>query len=300
MSIEFTCPECAEKNSVGPEFGGRHGKCAFCGAGVIVPQASGPAQLVTSSGGPPSQKAGASWLVVLAIAGGVLGVMVVCGGLLLALLLPAISAAREAGRRASCTNNVRQIDLALQNYVATYGHFPPAATPGKNGKPPMSWRVAILPFMGQDALYHQYDQSQAWDSPKNLALSKMAIHEFRCPSDGEVADGETSYFMITGKNTVGGTPGSPGTPLSAVTSGTSTTVMLVEVQGLKIPWSAPRDITIDELIAKLGSGRLSGHPAVFVVGMADGSVQTLPSSIDAETLRRLALMNGEKPRVGQY
>ena len=69
-------------------------------------------------------------------------------------------------------NKLKQIGLALQNYEATFGHFPPAATTDKNGRPLMSWRVAILPFMDQNVMYHQYDPKQPWNSPKNLGLVK--------------------------------------------------------------------------------------------------------------------------------
>ncbi len=192
MSIDFTCPECAEQNSVGPEFGGRRGKCAFCGATVIVPQTSGVAQAVPGSVQAAPPKSGGSWIWILAIVGGVLGVMVVCGGILVALLLPAVQAAREAARKAQCSNNLRQISIALQSYAATYGHFPPAATVDKNGRPLMSWRVAILPFMEQNALYRQYDPNQPWNSAKNSIFAKTLLPEFRCPSDPDAVGGDTS------------------------------------------------------------------------------------------------------------
>jgi hypothetical protein len=271
---------------------------------VIVPQTSGAAQLVAMDEQAAPRKSGLPAIAIVAIC---CGVFVVCGSILAFLFLPAImrvpdaarqaarEAAREAGRRASCMNKLKQIDLALLNYQSTYGHFPPAATTDGNGKPLMSWRVAILPFMGQDALYHQYDPNQPWNSPKNLAVAKQTMNEFRCPSDGDVADGQTSYVMITGKNTIGGVPGSPGTGLGQITGGLPKTIIVLEVQGLKIPWAEPRDITLDELVAKLRSGHVSGHPSVFNVGMADGSVHPLPLNIDPEKLRRLAEINGQKP-----
>jgi hypothetical protein len=296
MSLSFICPVCSESNSVGPEFAGRRGTCAFCSAAVIVPQVSGQALLAEQLPESGPRKSSFPWIAILAIC---CAVFLVCGGVLLALLLPAINAAREAGRRASCMNKMHQIGLALQNYAVTKGgfpgSFPPAAGSDAAGNPPMSWRIAILPYMQQDALYRQYDPSQPWNSPKNVALVKQMPGEFRCPSDSDDSDGETSYFMITGKNMVGGPPGSPGTRFSDITDGLSGTIAIVEVHGLKIPWTEPRDITLNELLARLHSGGRIAHVATFNVGMADQSVRNLPANIDAETLRRLATINDGLP-----
>ncbi len=67
-------------------------------------------------------------------------------GVLVGLLLPAVQASREAARRMSAGNNLKQIMLAMHNYHAAYNHFPPAAITDKDGKPLLSWRVAILPL----------------------------------------------------------------------------------------------------------------------------------------------------------
>jgi hypothetical protein len=63
---------------------------------------------------------------------------------------------REASRRSQCMNNLKQILIALQNYHDVYGEFPPACIRDKDGKPMHSWRVLLLPFLEQEALYKQY------------------------------------------------------------------------------------------------------------------------------------------------
>src|ERR1700736_512114 len=73
-------------------------------------------------------------------------------GILIALLLPAVQKVREAANRAQCTNNLKQISLALHNYHDANGSFPPGAVP--NFAP---WTVYILPFLEQDNLYKGYD-----------------------------------------------------------------------------------------------------------------------------------------------
>jgi hypothetical protein len=295
MAIEFTCPDCSEKNTVGPEFAGRRGTCAFCGAQVVVPQTSGVAQAVAplSTAMPQRQKSsGAPWIIVLSIA---VVVLLFCGGILAGLLLPAINAAREAGRRAVCKNNLKQISMAMTTYGQKHGHLPAAVVTSDSGGPPMSWRVAILPEIEQTGVYNAYHAKEPWNSPANDQLKKAMPRLFRCPSDGESGDGETSYVMITGKGTLGGAPGYPGIGQFQF-SESSNTILVVEVHGLKIPWTEPRDITLDELAQRLKTaGGHIGHAASFNVAMRDGSVQSLPADIDPKTLRRLATINGGKP-----
>ena len=159
----------------------------------------------------------------------------------------------------------------------------------------MSWRVAILPMLDYDLLYRQYDPKQPWDRHKNLGIVKGMPPEFRCPSDGDAGEGETSYVMITGNNTIGGPLGSPGTRSAEVMDGLSRTILVIEVHGLKIPWMEPRDITLDELLARVQSGTRIGHVASFNVAMGDDSVQKLPAKIDAETCAAWPLSTTDCP-----
>ena len=92
-----------------------------------------------------------TWLLVL------LGYLI-----LVALLLPAVSRAREAARRRQCANQLKQIVLALLNYREANGCFPPAYIAGKNGKPMHSWKVIILPYIDGDSLYKQYRFDEPW------------------------------------------------------------------------------------------------------------------------------------------
>ncbi len=76
-------------------------------------------------------------------------VFLVCSGILAGLLLPAVQAAREAARRVQCSNNLKQIGLALHNYNAAYKSLPPPYTVDANGQKLHSWRTLILPFIEQ-------------------------------------------------------------------------------------------------------------------------------------------------------
>ena len=111
-------------------------------------------------------------------------------GILVALLLPAIQAAREAARRSQCSNNMKQLGIALHNYHDTHSVFPPgviANTLNAGTTPPssMSWMPLLLPFMEQTALYEELRPwmvtraSAGWPS----ALMNTVIPPLMCPSD---------------------------------------------------------------------------------------------------------------------
>lgn len=101
-------------------------------------------------------------------------------GVLVALLLPAVQAAREAARRSSCQNNLKQIALACHNYHDTTLKLPPASTnPALSGS---SGFAAILPFLEQSNLYTLYDFSKGNSDPVNLAAVSQRIPTYLCPS----------------------------------------------------------------------------------------------------------------------
>lgn len=120
-------------------------------------------------------------------------------GILVALLLPAIQAAREAARRTQCTNNMKQIGLAMQNYYSATNHFPPGALMFEGS----AWSVYILPYLEQGAAFagleigeddagnfqwaseQQYgDASELGPDYRNVRIIETLIDTYRCPSMG--------------------------------------------------------------------------------------------------------------------
>jgi type II secretory pathway pseudopilin PulG len=285
MAISFFCPKCGRQSQVADEFAGHISQCPGCGQQVTVP----------ADGLPLKPKSGLSGLMIgLIVAGVSLVVLLVCGGILTALLLPAVSAAREAARQTVCRNNLKQIALALESYASVKGHFPPACTVDRSGRPLHSWRTEILPFLEAEPWCDQIDRTKPWNDPKNKMMAGKRLAIFQCPSDPS-PNTETHYMMVVGKDTVGGEPGGRGTSRAEITDGTSRTLMVVEVPGQGVPWMEPKDITIDELIVRLraaatGQGR-SPHPRGFNAATCDGAVHCLSLTIDAEILRRLARRN---------
>jgi len=107
-------------------------------------------------------------------------------GLLIALLLPAVQAAREAARRSECNNNVKQICLAIHNYHQAFNVFPAGgitegpccATPSKT-----NWAISILPYVEQQGLYEKYDMRYANESTQNHFVVEQVVRAYVCPSD---------------------------------------------------------------------------------------------------------------------
>src|SRR4051794_7934118 len=83
-------------------------------------------------------------------------VIVACAGSLFGLLARAVEQAREAARRSQCTCNLCQIKLALHNSHESHGAFPPAYVADAAGRPLYSWRVLLLPFIEQPAVYNAF------------------------------------------------------------------------------------------------------------------------------------------------
>ncbi len=203
-------------------------------------------------------------------------------------MLPSVQKARSAGRQTQSRNNLKQIALALHNYHDVYGHFPPQVLLGPDGKTKYSWRVAILPFLDEKALYEQYDQTQPWDSEDNLKVLAQMPPALRHPNDA-AGSTNTSYFVLVGEHTVASDKPGEGHGIRTITDGTSNTIMTVEAKR-DIPWTNPEDIPIDaeKAIPQLGGFFQGGYN----VGMADGSVQFISDQIEKTLLRSLITRDG--------
>jgi hypothetical protein len=184
-------------------------------------------------------------------------------------------------------NNLKQIALALHNYVDANGRFPPEYT-GPAGTPLLSWRVALLPYLEQGSLYNQFDLSKSWDDPANIGLLSQMPAVFRSPLDpAGVTD--TSYVAGVDPNSI--FPGAPGVTPGSITDGVGNTILIGESHGSAIPWTKPEDITIGACPVLGGSGFSSIVSGAVPFAFADGSVKFLPDSIDCTALRGLFLRN---------
>ena len=141
-------------------------------------------------------------------------------GILIALLLPAVQAAREAARRMQCANNLKQIGLALHSYHAALGSFPPgninlgagmcpgAAEPVRSYSTQSgNWMIAILPYIEQGALHDQYDNRYTNESAQNRTVRETTVAAYACPSDYAIG---TLAVPATGPASLVGAKYAPG------------------------------------------------------------------------------------------
>lgn len=281
MPILFTCPHCGVQTNVADQYVGQSGPCASCGRTITIPGKRGD----VAGYPPPAPSNRGTTALVAVLAGGVM-VFLVCGGVLAGLLLPAVQAAREAARRAQCSNNLKQIGLAMHQYESQYGCFPPAYLPDKAGKPMHSWRVLLLPYLEAEPLYWQYRFDEPWDGPNNQVLTNLMPTVYRCPSDPSPnAAMTTNYVVITGVGTM--FEGAKATSLGDIADGTSNTLLVVEVPGTSVHWMEPKDTTVEglnQMLQNVFNGR-SGHPAGFNALFCDGSVRLFSFEIDEEMLK---------------
>lgn len=139
-------------------------------------------------------------------------VVIVIIGILIALLLPAVQAAREAARRSHCSNNLKQIGLALHNYHSAHNCFPPggldygwASTSGTNPEPPdkliknLNGLVLLLPYLEQTALYEKYDFRQCASLAGSSGQTRSNIRGSERPFAGDPVDTSKNGWVISQK-----------------------------------------------------------------------------------------------------
>ena len=164
------------------------------------------------------------------------------------LLMPEFPHAGEAARRAQCANQLKQIGLALHNYHYTHKQFPPAYVADKDGKPMHSWRVLILPYVEQKALYDQYDLNEPWDGPNNKTLLAARPTIYVCPSDGAssaVGATNTSYIAVVGSDAAWPDGKARSFKDDRFSGKTSSTIMVIETDDPDVNWTEPKDLYVD-------------------------------------------------------
>ncbi|PHR93509.1 MAG: hypothetical protein COA78_32745 [Blastopirellula sp.] len=219
---------------------------------------------------------------------------------LIGMILPALQGGRQPARWLACSHNMKQLGFGLHNYHDTYGSFPPAYITDANGKPMHSWRVLILPFLEQEALYKQYDFNEPWNGPNNSKLLNQMPKVFECVSSDHHfhrLGSCTSYVAVVGPKTAW--PEETGSSLPEFTDGTSNTILLIESNEACIPWLAPTDLNYDTALAQLCSlehEKLDGHqcPEFFYqysigrnVLKTDGSIEYMLHGIERTAWEKL-------------
>jgi hypothetical protein len=179
-------------------------------------------------------------------------------------------------------NNLKQIALAVINCSDANRARMPTDITSKDGKPLLSWRVAILPYVEQVELYKQFKMDEPWDSENNKKLIEK-MPKLYAPVRVKAKEGETFYQVFTGEKALFDPKRAPRYPAS-ITDGTSNTGLIFEA-GDAVVWSKPADLAYDEkkALPKLG-GLFDGE---CHVAMCDGSVIRLKKDADEKELKKL-------------
>ena len=210
-------------------------------------------------------------------------------GMLIALLLPAVRTARTPARRMACSNNLKQIGIALHLYADVYDCLPPAFTVDSERKGLHSWRTLVLPYAEHEALYNQIDLSKSWNDPVNQHANDTHIDFYQCPSSrGRL--GDTSYLAVVA-------PGSclrptEGRRLDDVTDGGDETLIVVEVDAEHVVRRmSPNDID-QHWMLKLDDNRELSHPGGINVLTVEGKTMFLPATSSPEVILALISIAG--------
>lgn len=196
--------------------------------------------------------------------------------------------AEEAAAAATSANNLKQIGLAVHNYESTYGALPPAAVCDKTGKPLLSWRVLILPYIEEEALFKQFKLDEPWDSVNNKKLLAKMPKVYAIPGKTQPGDTDTHYRVFVGGGA--GWDWVMGGKLANLADGTSNTIMCATAADA-VPWTKPDELAFDpekdptKLFGAIVNGKVQ-------VAMFDGSVRTIKKLPGKETLKALITKAG--------
>lgn len=241
---------------------------------------------VTGEGLTPRRRSRARRLVTIF---GAIGVVLV----VIALFLPAMrTGAGAAARRMACSNNLKQIALALHNYEDEYHCLPPAYTVDADGRPLHSWRTLILPYFEHQALYDKIDLSKPWNDPVNQRAYDATIPGYRCPAT-DLPPGQTTYVAIV-------VPGSclqPAKPRTRaeITDDSSLTLVVVHTdEDHAVHWMEPRDAG-EEWLSDLNMAERLNHHMLGVT--VRGDVISLGEITSKATLRALISIDGNDDAI---
>jgi hypothetical protein len=198
---------------------------------------------------------------------------------------------KDASNRTASTNNLKQLALALHNYESVNNKLP-CDILDKDGKQILSWRIQLLPYLEQAALYKQFKLDEPWDSKNNLPLLEKMPKVFSSPRVKLKRKDYTVYQIFSGPGALFNA-GKTKYSIGNIPDGTSNTIFAVETSKA-VPWSKPADIPFDKdkKVADFGKA-YDGKP---FASLMDGSVRMLDlKKIKPETLKNAIIPDDGNP-----
>jgi Protein of unknown function (DUF1559) len=189
-------------------------------------------------------------------------------------------------------SHLKALSMAMHNYHDVYRHFPPAAIRDAQGRPLLSWRVSLLPYLDEGELYKQFHLDEPWDSAHNKPLIAKLPEVFTPDSPKLREEGKTTMLVPVGKQTIFGPK--DGLRIREITDGTTNTILIVNADWARgVEWTRPEDLNVDGVDAKriLFGSRKDGFAAAF----ADGSIRFIGPNFGSDLLHALLTRNGGEP-----
>lgn len=206
--------------------------------------------------------------------------------------LSPVERARLAAARSQSSNNLKQLALGMHNYQDTHRQFPLPGSLGPDGKPLLSWRVHLLPFLDQAPLYSQFHLNEPWDSPHNKTLIDRMPSVYRHPVSKVSREGRTNYVVPVGNGAI--FDAEQPTRFADIRDGTSNTLMIVEVDDEHAPiWTKPDDLPFDP--SDPGKWLSRAFEGGFNAALGDGSTRHLKLFDKPDMLRILFTRAGGEP-----
>lgn len=192
-------------------------------------------------------------------------------------------------------NRFKVCGLAMHGYHDTYGSFPTHVSFDKDGKKTrLSWRVHVLPFLEEDALYKEFRLDEPWDSDHNKKLISRLPAVYQSANAKLTAAGKTRLVAPVGEQTMFPSKQNKGTRLADILDGTSNTIMLVEADDEHaVVWTKPDDLEIDLKMPL--TGLAIRPPGIFIAVFADGRVEQIRQTIQPQALAPLFTRAGGEP-----
>ena len=302
MTYIFTCPHCQTKTRVEAHYSGQSGQCVTCGQRITIPDFASAVTDAKSAGSrgrasrSSASRRSAVWFaaaaVIVVMAFSLVFVGVRFGG-------ETISQMQEVRLRRASIKNLETIASALRAYASDHGRLPPPNTVDASGNRLHSWRVLILPYLGEDDLYDQVNLDLPWDHPENSRLRFEMPPVYRHPNAARSPTGDVAaYYLITGT----GTLFPPGGPLGVdrITDEAAKTLLVVEGSPLAATsWAEPIDLDFAGMQGRINGGS-GAEPGGWLddgaaLATADGRGHFAAETLPPRTFRSLVTPAGGEP-----
>lgn len=208
--------------------------------------------------------------------------------MMMGFLMPAVQRAEFVADQARGSNNLKMIGLAMHNHHSAFKELPDSAIRDEEGKPLLSWRVKLLPFLEEMELYNEFHLDEPWDSEHNIKLVKRMPAVYAHPRVGN--DGGRTHYLapIHEDQCMFNEEGS--VRFRDVLDGLSNTAMVVEVnEDTAVEWTKPADWEVD-MDNPFEGLLMEGNQ--FQILISDGSVRSLTKDLGADMMKAILTIAG--------